>query len=512
MSRCEKHTSTFYRAGFYLPFSGQEYTIDQDAFLKMADHYDMVPLCAQFTQYEINHGDSGSSAPLSMAKFYEALTPDAPSCFLESLTGSDNGRYSIIASRSLHTISTSQIDPQGIVPLQNFMKSTRVPRLELPFYSGGLIGFWSYETGLYYQRLAAGRKDFQEQAFFVPGEVLVYDRQMKVLTVILWTQAAAVSPAVYQQACRRLAELLDTAARCCLPEPPAAVPQYGQSLQDEFSTNVESTAFCRLVQTAQEHITRGDIFQVVLSRRWKKRSDAPPWQVYLQLRQINPSPYMFYLALQGQILMGASPEMQVKVENGRIKSRPIAGTRKISGLAEKDDMACRELLADEKERAEHLMLVDLSRNDIGRVSCSASVEVQDFMKLESYSHVVHIVSTVEGEIKPEIDALEAFAACFPAGTLSGAPKRKAMEIIDELEQDPRGPYGGSVGFVDFNGSLDSCITIRSILYKNGIYYLQSGAGIVADSIPEREDEETYHKARVLMVAIKEAEKHHAADD
>lgn len=512
MSRCEKHASTFIRAGFYLPFSGKNSFLDQEAFMQMAAQYDFVPLYAQFRLEETQSDANCKSAPLAMANLYQALHPSAPSCFLESLTGNDNGRYSIIASQPLRYISTSLANPEGTKPLRNFMNATHVPHLDLPFFSGGLIGFWSYETGLLYQQLAANKSDFTEQAFFMPGEILVYDRQQQVLTIILWIEKSFVSPDEYQRAGQRMDELLRTAAQCCQEEAQGFVPPSDLSLQEAFSTNLASEDFCELVKVAQQHIQQGDIFQVVLSRRWKNQSPAQPWQVYKQLRGMNPSPYMFYLDLPEQILMGASPEMQVKVEKGRIKSRPIAGTRKISGQADKDHKVCQELLEDEKERAEHLMLVDLSRNDIGRVSCPASVEVPIFMKLEAYSHVVHIVSTVEGELKSEVDALEAFAACFPAGTLSGAPKRKAMEIINELEKDPRGPYGGSVGFVDFNGSLDSCITIRSILYRNGVYYLQSGAGIVADSIPEREDEETYHKARVLMVAIKEAEKYSVTDD
>lgn len=512
MSRCEKHASTFNRAGFYLPFSGQNELSSQETFMHMASQYDFVPLYAQFEMEDRTVDKNLKAVPLSMADLYQHLQPPAPSCFLESLTGSDNGRYSIIAGKSLHFISTSQLDPQGIEPLRNFMDDTLVPHLEFPFFSGGLIGYWSYETGLLYQHLEADHNDFTEQAFFVPGEILVYDRQAQILTIIIWTEKAQASPAVYQEACQRMDDLLQIACHCRHKEEQAAVPGSDLSLRDNFSTNLEREEFCQLVKIAQLHINQGDIFQVVLSRRWESQSTASPWQVYRQLRQINPSPYMFYLVLPEQILMGASPEMQVKIEKGRIKSRPIAGTRKITGNHEKDQQAFQELLADEKERAEHLMLVDLSRNDIGRVSCSASVEVQEFMKLEAYSHVVHIVSTVEGELKPGVDALESFAACFPAGTLSGAPKRKAMEIIQQLENEPRGTYGGSVGYVDFNGSLDSCITIRSILYQNGTYYLQSGAGIVADSIPEREDEETYHKARVLMVAIKEAEKYNVVDD
>ncbi len=512
MSRCEQHTSTFNRAGFYLPFLGEGLLADCDSFMQAAGEYDYVPLCAQFKLDDLNIDKSGQAIPLVMASLFEALKTTPPACFLESLTGNDNGRYSIIANKSLRYISTSHVDPQGVKPLRNFINSTRIPHLEFPFFSGGLIGFWSYETGLLYHKLPSDKRDFYEQAFFMPGEILIYDQQLQILTIILWMESLTASKVGYQKASLRLDELFRLASQCCMKEAKTSIQNWDIPWQEEFSTNLESEEFCQLVQAAQQNIQQGDIFQVVLSRRWENRSSADPWQVYRQLRSINPSPYMFYLVLPEQILMGASPEMQVKVERGRIKSRPIAGTRRINGQEERDRQIYRELLEDEKENAEHLMLVDLSRNDIGRVSNPGSVEVSEFMKLEAYSHVVHIVSTVEGELKDGVDALAAFEACFPAGTLSGAPKRKAMEIIAELENEPRGPYGGSVGFVDFNGSLDSCITIRSILYKNGVYYLQSGAGIVADSIPEREDEETYHKARVLMVAIKEAEIGYVVND
>lgn len=512
MSRYEAHTSTLNRAGFYLPFSGANISVDCPTFMQLAGRYDYVPLCARFRLEDLIPGNSSESITLAMAGLFQTLKPAPPSCFLESLTGSDNGRYSIIASQSLHCINTSQSDMQGVKPLRDFINSVQVPHLDFPFFSGGLIGFWSYETGLKYHNLPVPANDSLEQSLFMPGEILVYDRHEETLTIILWIEKSDANQKEYLRASRRVDELARLAAVHGRQEIPVSIIHRDISSPQDFTTSLSSEEFCRLVRAAQQRIRQGDIFQVVLSRRWKYKSPASPWQVYQQLRGINPSPYMFYLLLPEQILMGASPEMQVKVEKNRILSRPIAGTRKVSGNVQEDESISRELLADEKEKAEHLMLVDLSRNDIGRVSCSASVAVREFMKVEAYSHVAHIVSTVEGRLRPEVDALGAFESCFPAGTLSGAPKRKAMEIIAELEKEPRGPYGGSLGFVGFNGWLDSCITIRSILYKNETYYLQSGAGIVADSIPEREDEETYHKARVLMVAIKEAERYCAVND
>lgn len=499
MSRCEfSHTSTFSRAGFYLPFSGAAVFPDREAFLAMSGDYDYVPF---YSRISLN---------LNVVDFFEKIITDnnRPFCLLESLTGSDNGRYSIIALNPLREIISYLNNPQGIAPLRNFFSTVNVPELDFPFFAGGLLGYWTYETGLQYQSLETGTNDFPEQYFFMPEELLVYDRQEKVLSGFIWTDAAEVNQEKYQENCQRLDRLFSQANECQEDDNSSAFSiDFNQEQIDlDFRVNIEKKEFYSMVEKAKEHIYQGDIFQIVLSRRWQKASSADPWKVYMNLRELNPSPYMFYYRLPDFVLMGASPEMQVKVEKDKIKSRPIAGTRKVSGDELRDEELARELLADEKERAEHLMLVDLSRNDIGRVSKAASVRVNDFMKIEKYSHVMHIVSSVEGDLKGENDSLEAFQACFPAGTLSGAPKRRAMEIIKELEYYPRGPYGGAAGHISFDGSLDSCISIRAILYKAGKYYLQSGAGIVADSVPENEEKETLHKARVLMLAIKEAEK------
>jgi anthranilate synthase component 1 len=266
----------------------------------------------------------------------------------------------------------------------------------------------------------------------------------------------------------------------------------------------DGTAFREAVVRAKEYIAAGDVFQVVLSRQHTEACALDPFTVYRALRMVNPSPYMFFLKDGGNAVAGASPEMLVRVENRQVEMRPIAGTRP-RGNGSRDDELARELLADEKERAEHLMLVDLGRNDVGRVSRFGSVAVPELMKVENYSHVAHLVSSVTGELREGKDALDALAATFPAGTLSGAPKIRAMEIIDELEPVRRGLYGGTLGYLDLRGNLDFCIAIRTLVFREGKVTLQAGAGIVADSDPAAEERETEAKAGALFEALRRAE-------
>lgn len=502
--------STFPRAGFLLPHSKSEFCPELKQFVEMAGHYDFLPVYTS-TRLEA----------LDAARLFEQLDAPAPAALLESLNGRDNGRYSIIATRSLMEISSYFNEAPGIDRLGSYIEGLRVPALDFPFFSGGLLGYFSYESSLEFVDLPRPASDSRECFFFLPSEVLVYDRHDQVLTIIVWAANDQNPVFTYTRLWERLDQLLTLARQsaCGLAlegsrevpgEGGARVPESGQPVEPEgleegFKANRSQKEFEEMVIRAKEHIRRGDIFQAVLSRRWSRTSGAPPWKVYQGLRRVNPSPYMFYLKLPDAVLMGASPEMMVKVSQGTVKTRPIAGTRKITGRPREDEAALAELAADEKENAEHLMLVDLGRNDIGKVAAAGSVCLSEFKSLERYSHVVHIVSTVEGRLKPSAASLDAFKACFPAGTLSGAPKRRAMQIIQELEGELRGPYGGAIAHIGFDGSFDSCITIRSILVREGKYYLQSGAGIVADSIPEMEHEETLHKARVLMLTIKEAE-------
>ncbi len=490
--------STFPRAGFLLPHSKTEFCPELKQFVEMAGNYDFLPV------YTSVHLES-----LDAALLFEQLDSPAPSGLLESLTGRDNGRYSIIAANALMEVGSYFNEAPGIDRLGSYIEGVRVPALDFPFFSGGLVGYFSYESSLEFVDLPRPAGDTQECFFFLPGEVIVYDRHDQVLTVIVWAANDQNPVFTYTRLWERLDQLLIMARQSAasgIKKP--FLPFAGgnpDGLEEGFATDRSKESYEQMVVKAKEYIRRGDIFQVVLSRRWCRASSANPWRVYQGLRELNPSPYMFYLKMPDAVLMGASPEMMVKVSQGTVKTRPIAGTKKISGNVEEDEKSLAELIADEKENAEHLMLVDLGRNDIGKVSEAGSVRLSEFKALERYSHVVHIVSTVEGKLKPSYSSLDAFKACFPAGTLSGAPKRRAMQIINELEGELRGPYGGAIAHIGFNGSFDSCITIRSILVKNGKYYLQSGAGIVADSIPEKEHEETLHKARVLMLTIKEAE-------
>jgi len=272
--------------------------------------------------------------------------------------------------------------------------------------------------------------------------------------------------------------------------------------EEGFQSTLDQAAFVERVSRAKEYIASGDAYQIVLSRRLDTRLDADPFRVYRALRTINPSPYLFFLRLGKTTIVGSSPEVLVRVEGGRVEERPIAGTRPRGATPEEDARIEAELRQDPKERAEHVMLVDLGRNDVGRVSSPGSVEVTEFMEVERYSHVMHLVSHVRGRLHPERDAWDVLEACFPAGTVTGAPKIRAMEIIDELEPTRRGPYAGAVGYVSYSGNLDSCITIRTILCHGDRASIQVGAGIVADSDPKSEWLETASKARGLILALR----------
>jgi len=273
-------------------------------------------------------------------------------------------------------------------------------------------------------------------------------------------------------------------------------------LKGDIRSNMERAEFERAVDVAREYIREGDIFQVVLSQRFSTEFEGDPFHLYRALRQVNPSPYLYYLDFEDFQLVGSSPEVLVRVEDSRAELLPIAGTRPRGETPEEDAELADDLLADPKERAEHIMLVDLGRNDLGRIARTGTVSVDRYAFIERYSHVMHIVSSVSAEVREECTALDVLAACFPAGTVSGAPKVRAMEIIDELESTRRGPYAGAVGYIDFRGNLDTCITIRTMLVADGSIHIQAGAGIVADSDPSREFDETVNKASALLQAIR----------
>jgi anthranilate synthase component I len=376
------------------------------------------------------------------------------------------------------------------------------PGVELPRFAGGAVGAVAWDWVRFVERVPDGNPDeldFPDVWFALPETVVAYDNVRHVALVIREVELApGDDPGARWAAESRALEA--TVER--LRQPLAFEPQRAVAAPMEVEASVDRAAYHQMVKRAKEYIEAGDIFQVVLSQRFRLPLQGDPFLIYRQLRRINPSPYLFFLrAGPRRILIGSSPEILVRMEGGRIDLRPIAGTRPRGATPDADRDLEAELLADPKERAEHLMLVDLGRNDVGRVARVGSVRVSEYAVVERYSHVMHIVSNVQGEIRPGLDWLDLLRATFPAGTLSGAPKVRAMEIIDELETRRRGPYGGCVGYVDHSGNMDMAIAIRTLLVQDGSIFVQSGGGIVADSDPETEYQETLHKARALIQAI-----------
>jgi anthranilate synthase component 1 len=365
-----------------------------------------------------------------------------------------------------------------------------------------------YDLVRSFERLPATSPDtlnLPEAVFLFCDRLVVYDHLKHRLLLIAHANSAETGSASQREAEATLDEM---EARLRRPLPASAGsgmperPQQDVSFESAFSRE----SFQEAVRTAKGYIKAGDIFQVVLARRKHRRTHAQPFEIYRVLRRINPSPYMVYLELpDGLRLICSSPEVLVRLDGGVVESRPLAGTRRRGVTPEEDEALAEELLADAKERAEHVMLVDLARNDLGRVCRYGSVKTERMMEIEHYSHVMHIVSDVRGELRPSLDAFDVLRACFPAGTVSGAPKVRAMEIIEELEPERRGPYAGAAGYFDYSGNMDTCIAIRTIVMQGDRVYLQAGAGIVADSDPEREFEETEAKLRALSQALVLAE-------
>jgi len=381
---------------------------------------------------------------------------------------------------------------------------------DLPRFAGGAVGYLSYDIVRLLERLPEGVRDdlrVPDLLFGIYDTVLAFDhlrQRIQIVSNIKTEEEGEPVPArALLERYRRARRLIEATER--LLARPAAARRPGRPRRTRWTASVSEARYKAGVRRAKEYIRAGDIFQVVLSQRFERRSSAAPFGIYRALRRINPSPYMYYLDFGELSLAGASPEMLVRVEGDRIRTRPIAGTRPRGPDEAADARLEAELRADPKENAEHVMLVDLGRNDLGRVSLPGTVEVSRFLGVERYSHVMHLVSEVTGRLRPDCDAFDGLLSCFPAGTVSGAPKVRAMEIIDELEATRRGPYAGAVGYVDYSGTLDSCITIRTVVMKEGVARVQAGAGIVADSVPAREYRECVSKAGALIDAIERAE-------
>ena len=453
--------------------------------------------------------------PLSV---YLKLANQPHTYLLESVVGGERfGRYSFIGlaadtrlevrgsecsefERGRLTRRTNSDDPlQFIRQYQARFKAAAQPGL--PRFCGGLVGYFGYDTVRYIEKkLAGGAKP---DPLGVPDILLLLSEQIAVIDnlsgkiyLVVYVDPAAAG--AYQRGRRRLRELLQALREpVTIPAAPRAAPQVAHS---DFG----EAPYLKVVERAKRYIFDGDIMQVVLSQRMSQPFDASPLALYRALRALNPSPYMFFFNFGDFHVVGASPEILVRLENGNVTVRPIAGTRPRGKTPEEDAALAKELLADPKERAEHVMLMDLGRNDVGRVAQTGSVRVTDNMTIENYSHVMHIVSHVEGKLKPGLDAIAVMKATFPAGTVSGAPKVRAMEIIDELEPTKRGVYAGAVGYLGFNGDMDLAIAIRTALLKDGTLYVQAGGGIVADSVPQSEWQETQNKARAVLRAAEMA--------
>jgi len=432
------------------------------------------------------------------------------SFLLESVEGGERlARYSFIGTEPYRVLRTGpggyQGDPLRAVDPLRAMEEELAPLQEVPVE--GLPRFTRH-----FERLPSPTRDslgLPEAAFMLVDSLLVFDHLLHKIKVVSHARLDGNLEAAYGQAVRRIDELVGR-LRQPLAQPPIEWEE--PAVQEApLQANMSREEFIAKVRRAADYIVAGDIIQVVLALRLSRPTAASPLGIYRALRTINPSPYMYYLSLGDCHIIGASPELLVRVEEGQVTTHPIAGTRPRGRTPEEDRALDEELRTDEKERAEHIMLLDLGRNDIGRVSKPGTVRVPQLMQVERYSHVMHLVSHVTGELEEGLRPTDALRACFPAGTVSGAPKVRAMEIIAELEPERRGPYAGAVGYVSFSGNVDTAITIRTIVLKDGVAHIQAGAGIVYDSVPEREYQECLNKARALLVALDQAEAARSAE-
>ena len=480
-------------------------------FREYARTFNVIPVAASFL--------ADNETPLTL---YSKLAENRENTFL--LESAEHGgawsRYSFIGVSSEATLTERDGlatwlgtmpagAPVGIDPLEAFRiasKHLRSPKMkELPPLTGGLVGYMSYDAVRRLEKLpnlAPDELHLPEIAFMLTTDLAVYDHLQGTVTLIAnainWDGSDERVDFAYESALARLETMKERLAT----NVPSSIAQLNERPKPEFVRNISDAQFMSKVDSVKEEIRSGEAFQVVLSQRFTMECPADSLDVYRMLRLHNPSPYMYLFRFpDGLCVVGSSPEALVKVTDREVMVHPIAGTRKRSNNAEEDHRVGEELLSDPKERAEHLMLVDLGRNDLGRVCSPGSVNVVEFMHLERYSHVMHIVSTVVGELVESKSPVDALYAVFPAGTLSGAPKPRAMEIIENLEPSRRGIYGGAIGYVDFTGNLDTCIAIRTAVIKSGKAMVQAGAGIVADSIPASENEECLNKAAAVLGAI-----------
>lgn len=502
-----------------------KYYPDFQRFCELAEGVDLVPVYRRLV--------SDSLTPVTA---FHKLDAGRCACLAESVTGGEKvGRYSFLAThpfleveawdRRVVVNSYTGVSASGapllqtrqivcdnpIHELRKHVEGFRVRVLpELPPFCGGAVGYVGYDVVRYYERLPnvpPDDRNIPDLSFGFYDRMVIFDNVTKSLIVVALAHVRRKGWSLkdaYEDACERIDEVVENLRSIPSDLEPFDIPVEGDP-QIEYRSNFTREAFEDAVRKCIRYIEAGDIFQVVISQRLEVELRAHPFEVYRALRVINPSPFMFYVRSPSVTLVGSSPEILVRVVGRQVTTRPLAGTRPRGKDDEEDRRLAEELLADPKERAEHVMLVDLGRNDLGRVCRYGTVKLSDVMTVERYSHVMHITSNVTGELAPGRTAFDALQSCLPAGTVSGAPKVRAMEIIDEIEPHKRGPYAGAVGYFDFSGNMDSCITLRTIVVQDNKAYIQAGAGIVADSDPAREWQETLNKARGLLKAIEIAE-------
>ena len=470
----------------------------REEFLRLSRQGNVIPVCADLL--------ADLETPVSA---YAKLRGSGPAFLLESVEGGENvSRYSFIGCNPRKIFSAKPGDADPLAALEKELANYQPVSVPgLPPFTGGAVGYLGYEfIHSVEQTVPLAARDelgVPMMWFMMCDSVLAFDRAHQTMRLIVNAHVGANPAVAYAAAC---AELQRMQAALTRPTSLMAAALADTGAVQVPAGNFTQAAFEKMVDDSKEFIRAGDIFQIVLSQRFSREFTKSPLDLYRALRTVNPSPYMFLLETGDFALVGASPEVHVRLTGRKVEIRPIAGTRPRGKTAAEDVALEKELLADEKERAEHLMLVDLARNDIGRVCAFGSVKVPEFMTIERYSHVMHIVSQVEGQLAPERTAFDLMRATFPAGTVGGAPKIRAMQLIAEKEAAQRGSYAGALGYFSYNGNLDSCITLRTALVKDGKVHIQAGAGIVADSIPAAEYQETINKASALFKAISLADK------
>lgn len=488
---------------------------DENEYIKLAEKYNSIPVSIEWP--------CDTETPITV---YTKVAGKKRSFLLESVEGGERlGRYSFIGIEpqvmiSCHRGATTVIrngkeehlngDPFLII--NDILKDFQSPAIKgLPRFYGGAVGYLGYDMVRHLEVLPDLNREetgIQDCMLMVPAVNIIIDHIKHTIRVVANTQAGDDAKDEYKKAVSTIKNVL---ASITGGDSPPGLNPVGNYIPKMVTTNLSRTEFIEIVEKAKEYIRSGEILQVVLSRRIDQDFKGDPFNVYRRLRRNNPSPYLYFLNMGSVVMAGSSPEMLVRVEESDIETRPIAGTRPRGSNHQEDMILSSDLLSDIKERAEHLMLVDLGRNDVGKVSKSGTVKVPQFMDVEMYSHVMHLVSSVRGILKQDLSGIDALKACFPAGTVSGAPKIRAMEIIEELEPSRRGPYAGAVGYIGFNGNVDTAIAIRTIVFHDGKASVQAGAGIVADSDPAMEFTETENKAGALLNALAEEDNKNAVN-